>query len=318
MAAESQGVMGSTTIQTPGAVAQLPSLNELVETVGSDAACFVVGAHMASAAREGVLDVKGLRADRFIYRDASGQLQLNELERPCVTHSVQNLVSLKRGIKLWAEEVENGSAVLLPEYEVFINASQVAVILDPARRQNAMRMAFVYSPQWSWLFRQNAEGGEWLNQREMVEALRTTLVGCILGPVDLLSKVRSVASAESNDGQSDIQQGKRSVSAAVQRRAIGFEDVPELITVKCSMFLNADLLTISTVEIDCTFHVDWNGQQGQWNFRLAPVPGTIEKAVNKVTSEIGEVLVHDHGLTEDWIVFGTPGFSQRTGLNVNP
>lgn len=165
------------------------------------------------------------------------------------------------------------------EATVWHDEEVVRGLLGDQYREDQITLPLVKSEQFESLERAQHS---WLDQRQLVETLRSTWRGVMPDP--LLPMVRRVEFKRTSDGGRSLEHGKESLGKGVEAEVSALGEIPEYVQATCLVYQTAGV--IFRCQVECCLTVDVDNQR----FMIAPIPGKIEEAITAAAAWIGETL----------------------------
>ncbi len=124
-----------------------------------------------------------------------------------------------------------------------------------------------------------------LSQAELIRSLRTTFRDSIAGAGNLIEVLKKVKFNQSSAINAEVGHGRASIGKELMGEVTGTGAIPEYVTFDFPVFANACFRSIRA-SVECALEPD----ASTGSFRVIPLPGTIETAIDVGTSSIGALL----------------------------
>lgn len=146
--------------------------------------------------------------------------------------------------------------------------------------------------------------GLWKNgkvsQPDLVRALRTTFAGCV-ADVGFLPAVSKVKFTTGTTVESEVGHGKASLGKSIMGEVTGTGAIPETVVFNVPVYANPDVAY--PIPILCAVEAD----AAEAKFRITPLPGQLELAVEMVRTRMRERLASLLGDKDVPVYNGSPG-----------
>lgn len=173
---------------------------------------------------------------------------------------------------------------------VLVSLSGAVAILDEGdgRRRERVRLRANINEAAGEIGRW--QGEHWHSQAELIRSLRTTLRDTY-SPADLLPTLRQIKFSKRTDGASEVQHGRESMGASIERQVSGAGDLPEDVVFSTPWFDPIGDATPPEAAVTCALDIDTESA----GFMLKPVIADIRRAeldaVAWLATEIAERVV---------------------------
>ncbi len=139
---------------------------------------------------------------------------------------------------------------------------------------------FVQLQQW----RQNKPS---LTQADLIRSLRITFRECLSPAGEILAVLKRVKFNASQSSDSEISNGKFSVGKSLTAEVTGTGTLPEYLKLLIPVWANPCFRAVRTV-VECALEAD----AATATFRVIPLPGQLEEAIDYATSMVGRDLAN--------------------------
>jgi hypothetical protein len=227
----------------------------------------------------------------YFLRDVEGNLTRHEAAEKPFKGAVRDITSL---IKTHELMTRGGRAFWYSRDGIFLIGGEA--------RREMCHFPVWSTPQMARLMALSAERREFL-QKDFLRLLRIDLYGC--GLEDVANLVRSVKFRVLQEGHADRSQAKVSVGRSQEAQLEGTAPIPETVYLDVQPFMN--VLHDYTVRVACAIEVNPEGE----NFRLVPLPGAWEEAMQLAEDRLGSELLRElaeHGgdIADATVLYGKP------------
>ncbi len=165
------------------------------------------------------------------------------------------------------------------EIALYYSREGVVAVLDDSTRRDRASLKLALSPQFKTISGLDGTAQRW-KQADFVHLLRVRLAGAFAEThPSLIESLRAVKIRRSEDGGSEIIQGKASIGRSLQAEIQGREPVPEVVTLLVPVFHGHDW----TARVVCALDID--PTQSETPFQLQPLAGEVERAL-RVAEEL--------------------------------
>lgn len=180
-------------------------------------------------------------------------------------YDVPSLVAFAEQMKA-AKDDEAGACVL------WYSRTGAVLIVDDTTRRDRVTLPLSASPQLTALAALEGDGNGKLDQTALVKLLRVSLAGCWnLSQPNLAKNISKLKFKRTEDGYSEVTQGKASLGKSLLAEMSGVDPIPEEVTFAVPVFSGHPWT--ATVACDLQVIAD------EGKFALTPLAGEIEKAV---------------------------------------
>lgn len=238
----------------------------------------IVGLARASGVR--TIPVPGAQDGEYIVVDEDGSYTYSRPDR-IVTPEHLDIPSICRmAIDRYKEWNSNGDiSATLPRPILYYSFDSVVLSSLQASDRFQARFGIEPSEPLNLLTEWKDDGRGLLKQSDLILKLRTTLAGCWSG--NLLDIVRKIDVKKGLDAQTQINQGKVSMSRAHVAEMTGLEKLPEQVTFNVPIFATGSLQHLRG---NVTVAIDPDPQTE--TFSLYVLPGQIEAVIAEAESNI--------------------------------
>lgn len=190
---------------------------------------------------------------------------------PVRSHRVDMLSDFIDAANHWSAEPE-----LLV---VFHNDSELVAVVDDCDRRDRVTLHLEHTDVFTTV---GTLGSKTFDHKQFMRLLKHDLAGAV--PDGLLPKIRKVEVASGGVQSADRQHGRERGTREFQAELANAAEIPEVVTVTCSVYRNPGLLR--SIAIRCSLDVDVNAL----TFRLCPLPDEIRSAIDDAQFAIHEKL----------------------------
>jgi hypothetical protein len=255
-----------------------------------------------------ILDVPGDASHLFRLMTPDGRIATFSKDPQARSHeafSLETVTTLAlRFSARFAEDAARTEAAKTSDLPaIWYNRDAIVCLLDDETRRDRVHFRLRQHPAMRQLCEWTQNAPPDLDQRSFVRLLKITFAGCLGKCEGLLDAVRTVRFAGASNSESVVQQGKSSTGKSVRAEIAGADRFPEYVTIDCPIWIN--LLAERRYSVVCSLDVD----AGSERFKLTPLPGAVEKAI-----QMGEEDIHWHlgdqldkeKILSDRIYYGAP------------
>lgn len=197
-----------------------------------------------------------------------GSFQWRDVEPDPRQHKVSDVASLVA----FADQMNEVKAVDDGMCVLWYARSGAVLIVDDATRRDRVTLPLAFSPQLMALAELTVEGKNKLDQAALAKLLRVSLAGCWSQTQPNLAKnISKLKLKRTEDGYSEVTQGKASLGKSLLAEMSGVDPIPEEVTFTVPVFLGNPW----TATVACDLQVI--AEEGK--FALTPLAGAIESAI---------------------------------------
>lgn len=204
----------------------------------------------------------------YLIDQGEGRFQIRNTEPPPRKHKAFDISAVVQ----FAAKHESAA--------VWYSRVGVVCLTDDDTRRDEVRLVLSLSEQVKAIA---TISGKPFAQRDLILLMRTTFADCLGAAGDLLAVLRGVRFRSAAGGESMVKHGSRSVGKTLEQEITGTGALPEYVKLQVPVWGNA-FLSVQTVRL--ALEPDPETE----TFKLIPLPGELERAIEAGEGRLGAVL----------------------------
>ncbi len=247
--------------------------------------------YMARVGRESaptVVRVDAEPAHVYFLREPGGELVKMTADPKPAAHAAFSLQAIV------AKAVQHA-----PHAEVWFSPGAVVVDFGQGLRNYAtldLTQSDPFATLVKWRQHQPA-----LSQAELIRQLRVTFRDSLARAGELVEVLRKVRFNASQTTEGEVGHGKASLGKAITGEVTGTKAIPEYVTFDLPVYSNPCFRSVRGT-VECALEPD----AATGTFRVIPLPGQLEAALDAALAAVGSMIVEQLGDAEVPVYYGKP------------